>query len=73
EDTSHASPIATLFYEFYDDIEVLTQQLAADTEQIQCLVAKTDRAGFVAFGQTQQPQLWNYADKVDTIQFLTKL
>ena len=40
EDKSYASPIATLFYEYYTDTEALKKQLITDTEQIQCIVAK---------------------------------
>jgi len=27
----------------------------------------------IPFGKTQQPELWDYADNVDTLQFLIKL
>ena len=35
EDKSYASPIATLFYEYYTDTEALKKQLITDAEQIQ--------------------------------------
>jgi hypothetical protein len=38
EDTSPASPISSVFYEFYDDISVLETRLEK-TDQIQCVVS----------------------------------
>ena len=73
EDESYASPIATLFYEHYNDVEDLKAKLSTDKEYIQCIVSKGFDAHEVAFGQTQNPQLWDYADGVDTIAFLLKL
>jgi hypothetical protein len=73
EDESYASPIATLFYEYYNDVDSLKIKLSSNKEHIQCLVSKGFDADEVAFGQTQNPQLWNYADGVDTIAFLLKL
>ncbi len=40
EDPSYASPIATLFYEFYEDKASLRKKLEADAELIQCVVGK---------------------------------
>nr|WP_232780586.1 acyl-CoA reductase [Capnocytophaga cynodegmi] len=73
EDTSYASPIATLFYEYYSDLDSLKEQLLNDTEKIQCIVANGFITNEIPFGKTQQPQLWDYADNVDTVKFLTNL
>ncbi|MEL4454907.1 acyl-CoA reductase [Lutimonas vermicola] len=73
EDNSYASPIATLFYEYYDDKKTLGQKLQADKESIQCLVGKSGELKMVDFGETQNPQLWDYADDVDTMKFLQDL
>ena len=73
EDRSYSSPIATLFYEYYDDIDVLKQQLVFEKESIQCIVGKQNIKNIVAFGETQKPQLWDYADGVDTLKFLEEL
>ncbi|RXP57638.1 acyl-CoA reductase [Lutibacter sp. HS1-25] len=72
EDSSYSSPIATVFYEHYDDFEILTKKLKAESEQIQCIASNENVVDFVKFGKTQHPKLWNYADNVDTIEFLTK-
>ena len=70
EDQSHASPISSVFYVFYNDINELKTKLKLESEQIQCVVADRTIDDNVAFGQTQNPQLWNYADNTDTISFL---
>ncbi len=73
EDKSYASPIATLFYEYYDNIDVLKARLEADTEQIQCVIANGVLGHNIAFGTSQNPQLHDYADGVDTLSFLLKI
>ena len=73
EDESYGSPIATLFYEYYDSLEGLKSKLAVDEEKIQCVVSNGILENEVAFGQTQLPKLSDYADSVDTITFLLKI
>jgi hypothetical protein len=70
EDKSHASPISSVFYEFYDDINELKTRLQSESELLQCIVADETIENSVDFGQTQNPRLWNYADNTDTISFL---
>ncbi|HUH34072.1 MAG TPA: acyl-CoA reductase, partial [Daejeonella sp.] len=71
-----ASPLAVLYHEEYMSRVQLPQLLAPLTDKVQCLVSHTklpvDMAQ-VAFGETQQPLLWDYADRVDTMAFLNKL
>jgi hypothetical protein len=73
EDESYASPIATVFYEYYNSIEELKEKLNVDQEKIQCVVASEFTDAEISFGDTQKPELWNYADDVDTIDFLLKI
>jgi len=73
EDTSYASPIATLFYEYYDSLPILKQRLVADKTKIQCVVSNALTTDSIPFGTTQKPMLWEYADGVDTIKFLIDL
>ena len=70
EDSSYASPISSVFYEYYEDLEDLKNRLTSDSEQIQCIVSNDLTPNSIAFGVTQKPQLWDYADNVDTITFL---
>ena len=74
ESEQTASPVATLFYERYKSKEVLYKKLESQKENIQCIASnlKSNISNLtsVAFGQTQSPELWDYADGVDTMEFL---
>ena len=73
EDESYSSPIATLFYEKYKSISELQSKLETEADNIQCVVANGFSDTEIEFGQTQKPNLWDYADDVDTIDFLVNL
>lgn len=73
EDSSYSSPISSVFYEFYDDVENLKKRLETESEQIQCIVSKAIIENSIPFGKTQKPELWDYADNVDTIAFLSSI
>ncbi len=73
EDESYSSPISSVFYEFYDSIENLQIRLQAENEQIQCIVSNNLVENSIDFGRTQRPDLWDYADNVDTMTFLLTL
>lgn len=73
EDASYASPISSVFYEYYDDLAALQERLATEHEQIQCIVSSAGIEGSIHFGQTQKPGLLDYADNVDSISFLSKI
>ncbi|MFZ9004502.1 MAG: acyl-CoA reductase, partial [Robiginitalea sp.] len=72
EDPSFGSPIGTLFYEAYTSGESLKRRLEAAGESIQCVVAGSWLKGAIPFGRAQHPALWDYADGVDTVDFLLK-
>lgn len=71
EDESYSSPIATIFYEYYDSEVDLKIKLHEDKEKIQCIVANNFIENEVGFGQTQQPSLTDYADGINTLEFLS--
>ena len=73
EDTSHASPISSVFYEYYEDVNEVKARIQQDAEMIQCVVSNGIIENSVYFGNTQKPNLWDYADNVDTLQFLINL
>jgi len=68
------SPMAMLHYSYYQDKTALEQELKARENEIQCVVG-IDNAPLaeVAPGAAQRPHLWDYADKVDTLEFLRDL
>ncbi|NJX16272.1 acyl-CoA reductase [Tamlana crocina] len=73
EDQSYASPIATLFYEYYKNTEQLKEKLNQDQALIQCIVSNGFTEKEVPFGHTQKPKLWDYADSVDSVEFLISI
>jgi len=73
EDSSYSSPITTVFYEYYESLSDLKNRLKNEEEQIQCIVSNSLTENSIAFGQTQKPQLWDYADNVDTLEFLISI
>jgi hypothetical protein len=75
EDNSLQSRIATLHYEFYDSIKKLEENLHELRPKIQCIVSSISLKTFetIPFGQSQQPTLEDYADGIDTMEFLKNL
>jgi hypothetical protein len=65
ENSASFSPIAVLNYEYYPDADTVLRELKGNNE-IQCVVGR----GNIPFGKAQQPGLGDYADGVDTLQFL---
>jgi hypothetical protein len=73
EDESYSSPIATVFYEYYDNETDLKIKLHQDKEKIQCIVAKNFIENEIPFGKTQEPALTDFADGINTLEFLSKI
>ena len=80
EDPRIASPISILHYERYSNRQELEKHLLENSENLQCIVAAPEtlsnpqlKANHVGFGNTQSPELWNYADGVDTVGWLGSL
>ena len=73
EDTALVSPIAVVFYEYYDDLQSLSAHLQTLEENIQCVVGNVPELCNVNFGQSQCPKLSDYADGVDTLAFMNSL
>ena len=67
------SPVGTLFYEYYDKYEDIEKSLSKISGKIQCIVSNENIENFIEFGKTQSPELTDYADGVDTFDFLLKL
>ena len=73
EDQGYSSPIACLFYETYNNLEELRDKINKDKNNIQCIVSDGLFKNEVKFGDTQKPNLWDYSDGVDTVDFLLKI
>jgi hypothetical protein len=73
EDSSYASPISSVFYEYYDSLEDVKTRLNNDRDLLQCIVSNNLIEHSIPFGKTQKPELWDYADHIDTLAFLYTL
>ena len=68
QDNSSFSPISQLNYEFYSDINAADAALKINAD-LQCIVGKE----YTPFGQAQTPGLNDFADKANTMDFLSHL
>lgn len=71
EQLAYGSPPAVLYFEYYNQLEQLAEKLSFDQGLIQCIVGQHAQIkNCIPFGQAQKPNLWDYADGVDTMKFL---
>lgn len=68
ESVDLSSPVAVLYYEYYKGFDELKKSLETLKEKIQCIIGREQ----IPFGKAQSPNLWDYADGIDTIEFLSK-
>lgn len=68
EDASMFSPISQLNFEYYSDRKEVQKKLH-DNASIQCVVGDEN----TGFGKAQEPHICDFADGVDTMQFLKAL
>ena len=73
EDTGYSSPISVTFYETYANLEDVKKKLEEEADKIQAIVSNIGIDNEIPFGTAQNPELWDYADGVDTVDFLLKL
>lgn len=69
EDDNLVSPVSVVYIEHYDSREQLSERLSSLSEKIQCIVGKGQQ-DHIPFGRAQSPDIWDYADRVDTMKFL---
>jgi hypothetical protein len=63
-----SSPVSVLYYEYYSSEDGWTDQVNKLQDRIQCITGKKH----IPFGRAQFPKLWDYADRIDTFDFLLK-
>lgn len=71
-DVGIASPPGVLYFEEYREIDEVNVRLRADRDLIQCVVTNLPLDNAVLPGNAQKPHPWEYADGVDTLDFLLK-
>lgn len=68
------SAVGVLNYQRYNDISEVSDFIRLNADRIQCVVGNSGAcAGEIAFGEAQNPQIADYADGVDTMNFLIGL
>ena len=71
ENDSLASPIGVIHYQYYDKIEQIEKEILSLGESLQCVVSNAIKNPlFFPLGQSQYPKLNNYANGIDTMEFL---
>jgi hypothetical protein len=63
------SPISMVYYHYYENESEVTNYIKEHKNDIQCIVGKN----YIPFGKAQCPSLCDYADNVDTINWLNSL
>lgn len=71
KDSGLHSPVSVLYFSEYSSEEQLRSELAAQKSELQCIVGNAP--GRVPFGYSQQPVITDFADGVDTLNFLVNL
>ncbi len=63
------SPLAMVYYHFYESESEVSNYIEEHKNHIQCIVGKN----YIPFGKAQCPSLSDYADDVDTMKWLNSL
>jgi hypothetical protein len=74
ENTALASPISVLHYQHYDDLNVVLKEISLLGDELQCVASNAvQNSSFVNLGQTQFPKLNDYANGINTLEFLLEI
>jgi len=68
------SPISVIYTESYNSMDMVSQRLESAHDQVQCVIScSKEIENAIPPGTSQYPELWDYADGVDTMDFLVRL
>lgn len=74
EDNNFSTPVSVISYEYYSNIEDVNNLLNVNNDKIQCIISSNPKVNNrIPFGSSQSPQLSDYADNINTLNFLTTL
>ena len=65
--------ISSINYEHYSNMDWVNKEIESKIKSIQCIVGNLNKSSYIKFGEAQKPNLWNYADNIDTVEFLLSL
>ncbi|MBL7932613.1 MAG: acyl-CoA reductase [Bacteroidia bacterium] len=63
------SPVGAVFYQYYNNSTEIKDYLESHKDQIQCVVGKD----YIPLGYSQRPVISDFADNVNTLEFLVTL
>lgn len=69
---SFPTKLAMVTLREYDTLDEVREWLHTNNDHIQCIVSHADIEDAVPFGRAQYPTLWDYADGIDTMHWLTE-
>ena len=72
-DSRLSSPLTSAFYSEYDSVESLNETIQYHIDKIQCVVSNQIIKKSISFGEAQNPKIYEYADGINTLDFLEKL
>ena len=73
KDKKLGSPISCLFYEIYNSTKEIKKYVDKNSESLQCIVSNSNFSNSIPFGSSQKPKIEDYADNIDTVNFLLKM
>ncbi len=74
EDSNYSSPVSVIHISYYSDIDSINRLLEVNNSKTQCIVSISDKISkAISPGSSQMPQLDDYADGIDTMEFLINL
>ena len=75
ENTSLHAPTSVLFFEYYTNETALVENIMPIKDNLQCIVSKfeIDSLKTLRFGCTQEPSIFDFADDVNTLEFLNQI
>ena len=66
----YTPPISMIYYDYYNEILEVQEAVKENKNQIQCIVTNLEIENSIKFGEAQKPKLYQYADNIDTLDFL---
>jgi len=74
KEDGYSSPISVLYYDYYHNTQEINTLLNKEANILQCIVSNNNQIEkSIPFGKAQSPDLLDYPDGVDILQFLGNL
>ena len=71
EDLRLHSPLSCLFYSYYNNLNEVENFINNNSDEIQIVLSQSEiNIPHIKFGNSQNPELYSFADNVDTMSFL---